>query len=129
MKAAEEFCQQNDIKPNISFKDGLAHEVELVSSKLDQKEYDGETKKGITCLVKEGGVEKTFFTSSISLIASLTSIQIGDKVVIELVSRKGSDGGFKSSFILRKAGEAPKDVEDVCPTIDVDDIGGIPVID
>lgn len=129
MKAAEEFCQQNDIRPTISFKDGQPHEVTFVSSKLDEREFDGQAKKGITCLVKEGGIEKSFFTSSVSLIASLTSIQVDDTVVIELVSRKGSDGGFKSSFVVRKAGDAPTDREEELPTIDIDDPEDIPVID
>jgi len=115
MNGSKEYLKENDIMPYISFKDGQAHTVKLLSDKADKiKDKDGEEKEGMKYMVIEDGTEKSFFTSAISLIQKLADKEEGSEVVIQMKSAKGADGQWKSFYEVKSAGteeEPPMEYE------------------
>lgn len=100
MKASKDFLGEHNIKPYISFKDGKAHIIELVSDQKDtiKDGRSGELIEGIKYDVKENGDEKIIFSSSVSLISQLAEFPVGAIVRIEMKSRKDASGIFKSYY-------------------------------
>lgn len=99
MEASKEYLKKNNIVPTISFKDGTAHTVKLVQDKLDTiTGNDGKDVEGVAFLVEEDGEKKRFFTSSVSLIQKLSSVESGSTVTIQMKKSKGQDGKYKSYY-------------------------------
>ena len=99
MESAKSFLKNHDILERISFRDKLAHTVELGKDEEDtSKDQQGVEKEGVRFLVKEGGVAKSFFTTSISLIQKLAPMDAGDIVTIQMKFQKGDDGEYKSHY-------------------------------
>lgn len=99
MNASKDFMKENGIFPKISFKDRQVHTVKLLRDKKEKiTDNNGKEIEGIKYLVEEDGEQKTIFTSSTSLISQLSQRVEGDIVSIEMKSRKGDDGQYKSYF-------------------------------
>ncbi len=106
MDASKQFLKDNDITARISFKGTGPHTITLAKDKADTLiGTDGKEVNGVQYLVKEDGEPKTFFTSSIPLVQKLAEYKPGDTVTVEMKSVKGTDGGFKSTFVVSGAKE------------------------
>lgn len=99
---SKSFLDEKGIKPRISFKDGLPHTVTLLKEERATIEIDGKEKDGIKYTVDEDGIEKDFFSSSISLIGRMAQISVGEKIVIQMSSSKDSNGEYKSGYSVRR---------------------------
>jgi len=119
---AKGFLKDKGIEQKISFKDGKAHEVELITcEKLTITDPNsGNDIEGISWKVKENGEEKSFFTTSISLINSLSGYSKGSNVRIKL-AKKNTDEGFRSFYQVNGIGKNI-DEEEKEEEIDVDSI-------
>lgn len=111
MQASKKFLETNKIVPFISFKTQPEHTVTLVADKEDSIDTAEGKVTGMKYLVKENGETKSFFTVAISLIQQLSQYKEGDEVVIKLASKK-VDGQFRSTYVVRKAGEVEVSSED-----------------
>lgn len=113
MENTKQYLKDRDILPRISFKDKQPHTVELVKDKIDTiTDQQGNQKEGIKFLVKEDGVIKSFFTTSVGLLQQLSDKKKGDVVTVEMKSKKDDSGEYKSYY-----------------TVDSDSGEDIPVID
>jgi|TARA_R100000501_G_C2601988_1_gene98812 hypothetical protein len=104
MDASKKFLETNDIIPFLSFGDGEAHTVTIFKDKEDQMENTqgdkaGEMIDGVSYLVEEGGVKKSFFTASVTLIGKLSEKKAGDIVTIQQTKTKGSKG-FRTGYTV-----------------------------
>jgi len=122
MENTAKFLKDNNVVPFISFKDKKVHTVELLKDKMETiTDAQGETKEGVKYLVKEGGTVKSFFTTSISLLQQLADKQKGDVVSIQLKSKKGEDGKYKSYYeVWEDLANDSSDDEEEIPIIDDD---------
>lgn len=112
MQVAKDFLKEHKIIPFISFKDGKSHTVKILNAKQDTiKATDGNMVEGIKCLVEEDGDQKSFFTSSVDLITKLSNREFNDVVTIEMKSRKGEDGKWKSYYEMKE----PQPIQSVNP--------------
>jgi len=108
MESAKDFLKDKNILSFISFKDKSPHTVELVKDKVDTiRNQQGEELQGVKFLVKENGENKSFFTTSISLLQKLADKSPGDVVTIEMKSRKGDDGQFRSYYEVSSPEDIP----------------------
>ena len=118
MQGSKEFLKTHEILPKISFKDGKAHTVKLIQDKVDKiKDADGTEVEGVKYKVVEAGEVKTIFTSSVGLIQKLSEYAENSEVVIQMKSKKGEDGKWKSYYDVRLVGE-DSDTPDDVPTIE-----------
>jgi hypothetical protein len=113
MQYSKEFLVKHSIYPKISFKDKLPHTFKLLKDKIDTiSGDDGKAKEGVTYKVLENGEEKTFFTTSPSLIAALSSHEPNDTVTVKLVS-KNINGKLVSVYVVNSEAEvAAEDEQD-----------------
>jgi len=123
MDASKEFLKEQGIMPKISFKDGLVHTIKLINDKKDTiTTPEGEEKPGLRYLVEEDGEKKIIITASISLISKLSSIEKGSMVKVKMISTKGSDGKYRSSYVVDKEiDNAPKQDNEEVPVIEEGD--------
>jgi len=99
MENSKSYLKDHSILERISFKDKKPHTVVLGKDKLDTiKDQQGKELEGVRFLVKEDGEAKSFFTTSISLIQKLANKEAGDTVVIQMKSRQGDDGQYRSYY-------------------------------
>jgi hypothetical protein len=104
MDSIKEWLKKENIRPRISFKDGKPHTVKILNAREDEiTDNTGKVKKGIKLLVEEGGEMKTFFTSSVQLLSYLANLEENETVTLQMKSRKGSDGNFRSYFDIKRA--------------------------
>ena len=127
MDAAKSYLKSHDVVERISFKDKSPHTVELGKDKEDTiKDQEGKELEGVRFLVKENGEAKSFFTTSISLIQKLASKEAGDSVTIQMKSRKGDDGQYRSYYEVsegttRGSEGVSEGDDDPIPTINEED--------
>jgi len=101
MDNSKQFLKNQDILPRISFKDGKEHIVKLLNDKIDKiQDGTGKEIEGVKYLVEEDNENKSFFTSSIGLIAKLADLEENTMVGIKMI-RKKTDAGYRSSFEVR----------------------------
>jgi len=113
MQNSKQFLKDKDILPFISFKGGQAHELKLVQDKIETiTGTDGKEVEGVKYKVIEGGVVKTFFTSSIALINKLADIEPDSVVKIQMKKRKDESGQYRSYFEVEKVGEEAEPIKD-----------------
>lgn len=105
MEASKKYLASNKIIPFISFKSQPEHTVKLIDDKEDSIMTQEGKQDGMKYLVEEDGTQKSFFTTSISLVQQLANFNKGDEVTIKLGSKK-VDGQFRSSYTVRKKGES-----------------------
>ena len=69
MENSKEWMKENGFAAKISFSDGTAHTVKLISDKKDSiPDGSGGKVEGMMYKVEEAGEEKTIFTGSVGLI-------------------------------------------------------------
>lgn len=118
MNNSKDFLKKYNIVPFISFKETPKRNVKLMSDEISTlKGTDGNPVEGVKYVVEEEGSKKSFFTSSISLIQKLSEFNPGDEVTIEMKSRKGNDGKWKSYFVVTKPEESGEQMNDEDGTI------------
>lgn len=111
MQGAKDYLKNSDIMQRISFKDGSAHTVKMIKSKVDKiRTEDGEV-EGVKFLVEEDGENKSFFTQSIGLIQKLADVEEGETVTIKMASKK-INGQFRSAFVVSKGNELNESDDD-----------------
>jgi len=113
MQSSKNYLQNKNISPYISFQDGKAHTVTL----LADEDYTLMDKEGIRFTVLENGEEKTFFTTSISLIRQLAEFSENTIVTIQLKT-KIVNGNPVKSYDVSVVGTATKKEEIEIPVIE-----------
>lgn len=131
MQNSKQYLQTHKILPRISFKDGQAHLVKLLNDKEDKiKDDTGKEIEGMKYLVVESGENKTFFTSSTSLISQLAECEVNEEVSVQMKSVKGEDGTWRSQYKVIRKGQAVKPMGEVAeeeiPVIESEEQPDIP---
>ena len=108
MNNSKQFLKDNNYLPRISFKDGRPHRVKILKDAIKCiKDESGQDIEGVEYSVIENGEDKTFFTSSFSLISQLSEYDEGVEVEIQMKSKK-VNGKFQSYFeVAISDGEIP----------------------
>jgi len=128
MSVEKEFLKERGIESRISFKETpKVQGIKILKRKSDIiTGRDGEEVHGIKYLVEHEGEQKTFFTSSISLVAKLINYKDDDIVDIEAQSFK-TPQGYRVKYLVSggqqgQPGEASEDSDEPEPEPDSSDI-------
>ena len=124
MENSKKFLAKSDYVPFISFKEQAQHTVKLVADR-ETIIHDKNTNVDLPCvkyLVEEGGVRKSFSTTSTALISKLSAYEPGSVVTIKLGSSKGTNGFVSTYEVFSGELPLPKTTE---PEMKVDADGGM----
>jgi len=89
MKASMKFLSDKNFIERISLRDGLKRKFKLVKDEATEIiGFDGTKKQGITYIVTENEKQKSFFTTSMKCISTLSQFHRDDIFEIELRTKK-----------------------------------------
>jgi len=99
--ASAQFLKENNIVPNLSFKDGKSHLLKYIKSEVKTMTFNSEEKKGVIYMFTEDNEPKKYFTAALSFIQPMAEVEENEELKIQMV-RKSIGGQVKSFFNIEK---------------------------